>query len=307
VRRAPAHAGSLSPWERLAFALAFALMAAFVAVVTVSAARAHKHSQRHAAPAASGQPRSAASGRQNSATTPDLELAKALAPVLLDHPSSLAVGVIDRTTGVRAVYNGSYQFRAASIIKTDILAGLLLKYQQSGSSFDAGQLTLADRMIEKSDDDAASELWNDAGGAVGVAGANILLGLRHTILNDGDLRDLTSTTVSDQLKLLTDLTSSRSPLTAASRSYELGLMRRAAADGTWGVPAAATAGTVSAVQNGWLAAPGHWVINSIGVIHYAGQQLLVTVLSDDQPTERAGIAQDEAAAVAAVREITQRS
>src|ERR1700735_2013625 len=46
VRGTPAHAGSLSPWERLVFALAFALMAAFVGIGTGSAARLHEDRSR---------------------------------------------------------------------------------------------------------------------------------------------------------------------------------------------------------------------------------------------------------------------
>jgi hypothetical protein len=45
---------------------------------------------------------------------------------------------------------------------------------------------------------------------------------------------LTSTTVDDQLRLLADLTSRNSPLSAQSRFYELGLMRHVAADQGWG-------------------------------------------------------------------------
>jgi len=37
----PVHAGRLAGWERLAFALVFALMMAFVVVITISSARAH--------------------------------------------------------------------------------------------------------------------------------------------------------------------------------------------------------------------------------------------------------------------------
>jgi hypothetical protein len=48
------------------------------------------------------------------------------------------------------------------------------------------------------------------------------------------------------------------------------------------------------------------VANSIGVIHRAGQELLVAVLSDDQPSEAAGIGQDEEAAAAAAVGITGR-
>ena len=73
----------------------------------------------------------------------------------------------------------------------------------------------------------------------------------------------------------------------------------------WGVSAAAQTGTV-AIKNGWLPDPDLWVANSIGVIHRAGQELLVAVLSDDQPSEAAGIRQDEEAAVAAAVAITGR-
>jgi hypothetical protein len=107
------------------------------------------------------------------------------------------------------------------------------------------------------------------------------------------------TTASDQLTLLSDLISARSPLSAASRSYELGLMRHVEPDQAWGVTAASMPGTSSAVKNGWLPDPDLWVINSIGVIYNSGQVLLVAVLSNDQLGEGSGIAQDEAAALRA--------
>lgn len=327
MRRAPAHAGSLSPWDRLAFALAFALMAAFVVVVTVSAARAHEHSSRPAVSSAGSPSRpmsggiatgrqgthprgsgssssSVAAGQPSFAVASDRQLAAALAPVLRHHTGHIAVGVIDRSTGDMAVYAGRHRFHTASIVKADILASLLLQHQQAGTALDSDELGLASQMIEESSDDAANDLWNDVGGSAGVAQADTLLGLRHTTPGSGVCWGLTSTTVPDQLRLLTDLTSSRSPLSAASRSFELGLMRHVQADQAWGVTAAATAGTSPAVKNGWLPDPVLWDINSIGVIRSNGQVVLVAVLSDGQPTESAGIAQDQAAATAAVDAIT---
>lgn len=46
----PAHAGSLVPWDRLAFAALFTVMAAFIVVVVVLSA----HSRGHGGPAGSG-------------------------------------------------------------------------------------------------------------------------------------------------------------------------------------------------------------------------------------------------------------
>lgn len=41
VGRRPAHAGRLTRWERLAFALVFLLMVAYILAVTISAVRSH--------------------------------------------------------------------------------------------------------------------------------------------------------------------------------------------------------------------------------------------------------------------------
>lgn len=227
-------------------------------------------------------------------------LSAALAPTLAQHVGHLAVGVIDRTTGVRATYNETRHFHTASIVKADILATLLFQHQRAKTLLGEDQQELATQMIEASDNDAATDLWDEVGGADGIADANASLGLHHTTPGEDGYWGLTSTTIADQLALLGDLTSSHSPLDAASRAYELSLMREVEADQAWGVSAAATPGTSSAVKNGWLPDPQLWVINSIGVIHRNGQEMLVAVLSNDQPSEAGGIAQDEAAAKAAV-------
>ena len=232
----------------------------------------------------------------------DQELATILAKRLARHSGNLAVGVIDRTSGAQVLYEGAVHFHTASIVKADILATLLLHHQATRRALTAAEKALATRMIEHSDNDAATALWDEVGGAPGVAAANVRLGLRHTVMSVA--WGLTGTTASDQLALLSDLVSTRSPLSAASQSYELGLMRHVEPDQAWGVTAAATPGTPSAVKNGWLPDPNLWVINSIGVIHNSGHVLLVAVLSNDQPGEGSGIAQDEAAALSAVHVAT---
>ena len=234
-----------------------------------------------------------------SAGAADERLKIALAPILEHRTGHLAVGVIDDSTGAEAVYDGSERFHTASIVKADILATLLLQHQQAATTLGEEEREQAIQMIENSDNDAATDLWDDVGAAAGIADANVKLGLLHTAPGEDGYWGLTSTTVIDQLRLLSDLVSVHSPLSASSRSYELDLMREVEPDQRWGVTAAATQGSVPAVKNGWLPDPQLWVINSIGVIHHAGQVLLVAVLSNDQPSEAGGIAQDEAAAVAA--------
>jgi len=317
-RRAPAHAGPLRPWERYTFVLAFVLVAAGIVALSISGVHDHSaapRARRTPAPAAIRPPSGGAlrpvvlTGPGNlsfSSAAQNARLAAALAPVLRQSTGRLAVGIVDAATGTAAVYGGDREFHTASIIKVDILASLLLQHQWSNVSLSAHQRALAADMIENSSDEAANELWEAAGQGQGVKVANQELGLRQTTPGDGIYWGLTSTTVEDQLRLLADLASSRSPLSAGSRSYELGLMQHVAADQDWGVTAGAVPGTTPAVKDGWLpdGSSTTWVINSIGVISSGGHELLVAVLSSDQPSESTGIAQVDAAARAAVSAIT---
>jgi hypothetical protein len=295
VKHGPSHAGKLPAWERLVFALVFVMMAAFVVIVTAAVARSGppRAAGRQKPPARAARAGESATGRvqQAEASGPgrarvsraslDRKLAHALRSVIAADPGHLAVGVIDSASGAEAVYGSHRFFHTASIVKADILATLLLQNQHAGTSLSDQEAGLAVPMIENSDDDAATDLWQQTG-----------------------YWGLTSTTVTDQLRLLTDLTSRKSPLTTASKDYELGLMENVQQSQQWGVSAAASPHTSYAVKDGWLPDPSLWVINSIGVVLHNGQQLLIAVLSNDQPTEAVGIATVSAAATAAARVIT---
>jgi Beta-lactamase enzyme family len=252
--------------------------------------------------AASRHPAANTSGQQGGLGA---RLAAALAPVLRHHAGNLAVSIADPATGASATYRGRVLFDTASIVKADILAVLLLQHQQLGLALSGQDQRLAAAMIEDSDNQAASALWNAVEGAPGMDAGNAALGLRDTWPDAGGLWGLTTTSAADQLRLLADLTSPRSPLSAPARSYELSLMRHVEPGQRWGVAAAADAGTRFAVKDGWLPVGplGTWIINSIGVIRHAGQPLLIAVLSSGQPSESSGIRQVQAAAIAATAAI----
>jgi hypothetical protein len=227
--------------------------------------------------------------------------------VLRHRTGRLAVAVADLGTGVTAAYHPHQAFHTASIVKADILAALLLQAQHQHTALSPDVQGLATEMIEDSDNGAASALWYAAGATAGLAAADHALRLRHTVPGLDDWWGLTSTTVTDQLRLLSALTSRHSPLTAASRRYELALMRNVVPGQNWGVTAAAAPRTQPAVKNGWMpdGPAGLWVINSIGVISHHGQRLLIAVLSSGQPSEQAGISQVQAAAKAAAAAVTR--
>ncbi|HTT54974.1 MAG TPA: serine hydrolase [Streptosporangiaceae bacterium] len=220
----------------------------------------------------------------------------------------LAAGITGLSTGVTATYHPRELFHTASIVKAGILATLLLQQQQrQAAGLSPAEQQLATVMIGESDNDAASARRDVIGAAPGLAAAGRVLGLRHTEPGGRGLCGLTATTVADQLRLLADLTSAGSPLTAASRHYELGLMRSVEPGQNWGVTAAAAPASRPAVKDGWLpdGPSGGWVINSIGVVRHGGQRLLITVLSSGQPTQAAGISQVQAAARVAAASVTR--
>jgi hypothetical protein len=313
------------------FALVFTVMAAFVVAITMSAARTPRQalltgsttaaSARQVTPESGGSLRvrqagarpSQQAGRpaagdakvRHASARLDALLAAALRPVLRAHPGQVAVGVIDTTTGGRALYDATRYFRSARIATADILAALLWQHQHAGTTMTSHQADQAAAMIDDRSAAAATSLWRAVGGAAGLTSANRELGLTHTIPGAGGAWARTRITVADELQLLTDLTSVDSPLSASARDYELRLLSGLAAGQPWGATAAASGRDGNAVMDAWLPDQQLWIINTIGVVEHDGQVLLITVLSARNGTEVSGIALVSDAAVAAADVVTR--
>ena len=299
--------------ERLAFVVMFTVMATFVVGLSVLAAKTDARTGQnrpladslHTKPAQQGDKRLGNSAKLAGGTLSarpskalNARLTTALRAALGGRAARLSVGVIDTSTGAEALYGPTKQYRAGGVARVDILAALLCQQQQAGTQISKKDARLAAEMIKNGA--GATRLWQAIGRGAGLAAANRVLGLRRTVPGAADEWSLTKTTVTDQLRLLTDLAAARSPLDSAGRDYELSLMGSVAPTWRWGVPAAASPGASYAVNNGWLANPRRFVVNSIGVIDRSGHELLVVVLSRNWPTEAAGIAEVQAAADAAV-------
>jgi hypothetical protein len=329
----PAHAGPMRPLERCVFVLVFTLMAALAVAIPITATTSRGHllfagPSSATAPGAqtvalSGQQevqgtavlragsRSKSAGdvgkasgaarsghRATASPRLDAQLAAALRPVLSGETGQLAVGVADLSTGVTATYDAGVSFRAAGIAATDILATLLLQHQRARTPVTDHEAELAADMMENSSGSAAAALWNTVGGASGIASANAALKLNHTAPAAGADWTLTMTTVSDQLRLLSDLAGAGSPLAPAARDYALGLMADGTGSQRWGVLAAAGKGSAGAVSDGSQLGWG-WVVNSIGVLQRHGHELLVVVLSSHDAAPAPAVSMVQAAAVAA--------
>lgn len=176
----------------------------------------------------------------------------------------------------------------ASIVKVDILAALL---DAQDGELTAAQQQQSAAMIERSDNGAATELFDDVGGEAGLEAYNATLGLVDTVVDEA--WGLTQTTAADQLVVL-----------QAALQYDTvrELMGQVVDDQRFGVSAAADDPADAVLKVGYLqrSVTRLWDVTSIGEVTSAGRTYLVAVLSDGNGTMDSGVALVDAVAEAAV-------
>ena len=223
---------------------------------------------------------------------------------LLGRADDHAVAVYDTVTGVSCYADSDTHFSSASIVKAIILAALLRWHQQTGTPLSSWENDEATLMITQSDNDAATDLWDE----VGMSRLQHFLDLAkmdQTRLGEDGYWGLTQVTAHDEMLLLKLLTRPNSVLTAASRAYQLGLMARVISSQRWGTPAGAPGGVAVHVKNGWLPDGSGWHVNSIGAFTGKGRNYLIAVLTDDNASEQEGIDTIEAVARVVHRDLNQ--
>ena len=215
-----------------------------------------------------------------------------------------AVALYDTVTGVSCRADSYRHFASASIVKAIILAALLRWHQETGTPLSSWENHEAALMITQSDNDAATDLWDEAC----MSRLQHFLDLAEmdqTRLGDDGYWGLTQATAHDEMLLLKLLTRPNSVLTAASRAYQLGLMAQVISSQRWGTPAGAPAGAGVHVKNGWLPESSGWHVNSIGAFTGKGRNYLIAVLTDDNPSEQYGIDTIEAVARVVHRDLNR--
>jgi beta-lactamase class A len=279
-------------------ALALALTSLATAAALTAGAPAHASATQPAAAASTSAICTAPTKYASLAT----KLSKDIAAAIRGRSGSIAIRVEDVRTGVECRYNEGRRSHSASVVKATILAALLYWRQRTHTSLTSTEKSEATLMIEESDNDAATYLWND----VGHARLNQFVKaatMTETELNSGGYWGLSEITARDELQLVRLLTEHNSVLTDSSRAYELNLMNHVVSYERWGVPAGAPSGLTVYVKNGWLNDPVLWVINSIGAIEGHGRNYKMAILTYDNPNEQYGINTVQAIAEAANRDL----
>jgi hypothetical protein len=204
---------------------------------------------------------------------------------------AVSIAALDLTNGRRYRYPGSHNVRVAGLVQLDLLETVLLRHQQAGQPLTAADTDKATAMIEHGDSDAADTLWDQTGGASAFRALNRQLGVKHTSPDIDRYWALATSDADDQLTLLGNLEHDR-PLTAASRSFALRLLNQVDADQAWGVGVAGDPGTRPALKNGWRNADddnGLWAVGSTGIISVRGHRVLLAVLTQHNPSKKAGV------------------
>lgn len=217
---------------------------------------------------------------------------------IANREGTASAAVYDLDTGQTWTFGGEDPQDEASVVKVAILETLLAR--SNGQGLPATDQSLAQSMIELSDNDAATDLWDQAGGASGIGSFDTSAGLRETTPSlcvqcpgfPWPGWGLTTTTATDQIALLRLLVEPNPLLSSNERHYALDLMEQVTPSEDWGVSGGVPSGVTVALKNGWLpldAADTDWQINSVGWVSGAGHNYLLAVLTTGNPSEQYGI------------------
>jgi hypothetical protein len=219
-----------------------------------------------------------------------LPFESAIRSFLATRSGTASVAVYDAKAGIQYSYAPGTKFVTASIVKASILGTLLRRASDAGRSLTGTEKSLATKMIQVSDNAAATSLWNEVGKGPGVGAFMRKVGMPSTTPGPDGYWGLTSTNTPDQVKLVRTIAYPNSVLNDAGRSYEESLMRGVTPSQRWGVTGGVPSSATVALKNGWLPRSNGWVINSIGHVRGGDRDYAMAVLSSGSPTMSYGIA-----------------
>lgn len=274
--------------------MAVGVVAAGIAVIRSAgggASPANAHGKASASPSPSPSPTSSAIAQH--------ALTAALDKELDGTSTTLSLVIKDNRTGAMLTYQPTTRYQTASTVKVDILSALLLQTKAQGRELTSTEKQEAELMITQSDNDAATELYEDIGNDAGLTAANKLFGLTDTTSGTDGMWGVTLTTAADQMKLLDAVLDPHGPLGADRSAYLRGLMGQVESDQKWGISAAAKHGEDFILKNGWDIYKDGWNINSIGRISGPHSEVTLTIYSTGSPDMNTGIHLVEKAATTA--------
>ena len=225
-------------------------------------------------------------------------LGSAATDYLSTRSGDITAAVYDVSTGQTWTLKPGDAQATASIVKVDVMAALLAQATSTGQPLSASDQSLMTTMIEESDNDSATSLWNAVGGPSALSAFNGTIGMTQTTPSScltcpgfsWPGWGLTTTTAADQVDLLEHLIAPNAQIGNSERTYALGLMENIDPSERWGVTGGVPTGVTVALKNGWVPlSDSLWQINSIGWVDGDGRDYILAVLTDGNPSEDYGI------------------
>lgn len=204
-----------------------------------------------------------------------------------------SASVHDRRTGCTYDYRPDLRMTTASVLKAEILAGLLLRAQSEGRGLTKWERDRVGPMIARSADPEANALWSSLGGIAGMQRVSAAFGLTETTQRSP--WGITTTSARDRTRLMRLLVNGDGgPLGASYRATARSYLLSVVPSQRWGITAGAPPGRRVPLKNGFFSSRCcRWRLNSSGVIEVPGGGYVVTILTDRWSGEAAGIEGNE--------------
>ena len=209
----------------------------------------------------------------------------------------LTIAAYDDRSGCWYHFRPGQRVTTASVVKVEIMAGVLLRAQRAGRDLTTGERDRITPMIVRSDNASASALWSSLGGEAGMERIGAELGLGSTD-EVAPIWGLSSTTAEDQARFLAGLAQGPSPLDERSRDRAWSFLTAITPSQRWGVRAGVPPTWVVGHKNGFAGSSCcGWRVNSVGyVADPGGGGYSIAILSDGWPDLARGIPVVEAGA-----------
>jgi beta-lactamase class A len=223
-----------------------------------------------------------------SAAARDLHvLSPAAAAIARDRQGLVGVAVYQLATGDLHSFQGTQAFPMYSTTKVPIMLTVLDRALREERQVAAREQALIEAMIKVSDNNAASALLADVGGAAVVERYLKRIGITNTHMNDYAWGSST-TTAQDMARLMAKL-GSCSTLVPRLCRYALETMQNVVRSQKWGVSAGVPDPGGVALKNGWYPQRNGWGINSIGLVTSGGKQYAIAVFTNPDPSMAYGV------------------
>jgi hypothetical protein len=217
------------------------------------------------------------------------QLDDALTDYAAETGSQFSAAIYEKSTGRSWYYNDGGTYLEASLVKVPILLTLLRQATEEERQLTLEEEYLAVMMIEYSDNDATTELYQSVGGAPELSRTYELLGVTETSATE--IWGANDTRAGDQLKIARALLEGVDWISGGLQDYAVELMENVEDSQRWGISAGLEeSGAEIALKNGWLQDDDlAWNVGSVGFVRAGGSEYAVVVLTAGSASMEDGI------------------